>query len=113
MPGVFVGGDCQTGPSTAIRAIAAGKVAAYAIDNYLGFHHEISADVEIPAASFRLTNACGRVDPTERPSHERKTDFALMEHCMSQQEAVQECSRCLRCDHYGYAGFRGGREEKW
>ena len=25
MPGVFVGGDCATGPSTAIKAIAAGK----------------------------------------------------------------------------------------
>ena len=111
--GVFSGGDGVSGPATVILAIAAGKVAAANIDNYLGFHHEISADVEIPAASFRLTNACGRVDPTERPSHERKTDFALMEHCMSQQEAVQECSRCLRCDHYGYAGFRGGREEKW
>ena len=28
MEGVFVGGDCQTGPSTVINAIAAGKVAA-------------------------------------------------------------------------------------
>ena len=35
LPGVFVGGDCQTAPSTAIRAIAAGKVAARNIDAYL------------------------------------------------------------------------------
>ena len=39
MPGVYVGGDCATGPSTAIRAIAAGKVAAHNIDEYLGYHH--------------------------------------------------------------------------
>ena len=38
--GVFAGGDCVTGPATVIRAIAAGKVAAANIDEYLGFHHE-------------------------------------------------------------------------
>lgn len=31
-----------------IKAIAAGKVAAANIDEFLGFHHEISVDVEIP-----------------------------------------------------------------
>ena len=31
-PGVFAGGDCATAPATAIRAIAAGKVAAHNID---------------------------------------------------------------------------------
>ena len=40
MHGVFAGGDCVTGPATVIRAIAAGKVAAANIDEYLGFHHE-------------------------------------------------------------------------
>ncbi len=113
MAGVFSGGDGVSGPATVILAISAGKVAAANIDEYLGFHTDISCDVDVPAASFRLTKACGRVDMTERPSHERKNDFELMEHCMSQQEAAQECSRCLRCDHYGYAGFRGGREVKW
>lgn len=33
VPGVFTGGDCATGPSTVIRAIAAGKVAAHNIVN--------------------------------------------------------------------------------
>ena len=35
MENVFAGGDCVTGPATAIRAIAAGKVAAANIDDYL------------------------------------------------------------------------------
>ena len=43
LPGVFAGGDCVTGPATVIRAIAAGKVAAANIDNYLGFNHLISS----------------------------------------------------------------------
>ncbi|MFH1626363.1 MAG: FAD-dependent oxidoreductase [Pseudomonadota bacterium] len=34
-PGVFAGGDCQTGPGIAIEAIAAGKKAARSIDRYL------------------------------------------------------------------------------
>ena len=40
--GVFAGGDCVTGPATVIKAIAAGKVAAANIDEYLGFNHEIT-----------------------------------------------------------------------
>ena len=38
--GVFAGGDCVTGPATVIRAIAAGKVAAANIDNYLGIQSQ-------------------------------------------------------------------------
>ena len=77
------------------------------------FHTDISANLEIPAAPFRLKNATGRVDLTEREANWRKNDFELMENCMSEQEMAQECSRCLRCDHYGHAGFKGGRLVKW
>ena len=41
---VFVGGDCQTGPATVIRAIAAGKVAARNIDAYLGCSHKLACE---------------------------------------------------------------------
>ena len=33
--GIFAGGDCMTGPDDAIKAIADGKKAAYAINEYL------------------------------------------------------------------------------
>ena len=36
-----------------------------------------------------------------------------LERILAQQEMAQECSRCLRCDHYGHAGFKGGRLIKW
>lgn len=113
MDGVFSGGDCVSGPATVILAIEAGKVAAASIDEYLGCHTDISSNLEIPPASFRLKNATGRVDLTEREANWRKNDFELMENCMSQQEMNQECSRCLRCDHYGHAGFKGGRRTTW
>ena len=55
MDDVFAGGDCVSGPASAIRAIAAGKVAAANIDEYLGFNHEITVDVDIlmPGSTIR------------------------------------------------------------
>lgn len=113
MDGVFSGGDCVSGPSTVIKAIEAGKVAAANIDEYLGGHTEIELDVEIPVATYRFKPACGRVNNSEREAAERKGDFELMEQPMTEEEAMQECSRCLRCDHYGCAALKGGRVNKW
>lgn len=113
LDGVFAGGDCVTGPATVIRAIAAGKVAAANIDEYLGFHHEITTDVEMPAPRFYDLHPCGRVNTTERDASERKNDFTCIECGMTSEEAQQESSRCLRCDHFGYGVFKGGRVEKW
>ena len=107
--GVFAGGDCVTGPATVIKAIAAGKVAA----EYLGFNHEITCDVEIPYASNEDKVACGRVEVALRDAAERKNDFEPIEYGFSCEEACQEAGRCLRCDHFGFGAFRGGREEQW
>lgn len=111
--GVFAGGDCATGPATVIKAIAASKVTAHNIDRYLGFDHEIGIDMDIPAPSLFGKEPCGRVIMKERDAAERKHDFNIMEQCMTRQEAEQEASRCLRCDHFGYGKFRGGRCERW
>lgn len=113
MRGVFAGGDCASGPSTVISAIAAAKVVAANIDEYLGFHHEISCDVEIPEATYEDKTPCGRVNLTEREACERVLDFNGVENCMTKKEANQEASRCLRCDHFGYGIFKGGRERQW
>ena len=113
MPGLFSGGDCVSGPATVIRAIDAGKVAAANIDHYLGYNHEISIDVDFPDHVLSPKPAMGRVNMKERPADERAKDFELMEIPMSTEEALQEASRCLRCDKCGYGCFRGGRELKW
>lgn len=113
VPGVFAGGDCVTGPATVIRAIAAGKVAAANIDEYLGFHHIISCDVEIPQVRYEDKKPCGRIQMEEKEAAERKADFEAFEHCMTKQEACQEAGRCLRCDRYGYGSFKGGRAAIW
>ena len=113
LPGVFAGGDCVTGPATVIRAIAAGKVAAANIDNYLGFNHLISVDVDIPAAISEDKHHCARVNLGEEDAQQRKGNFDHIECGMTAQEAAQECGRCLRCDHYGYGIFKGGRAAIW
>lgn len=108
--GVFSGGDCVTGPSTVIKAIAAGKVAAYNIDEYLGYHHKVNCDVVIPEAKLNDRIQTGRVRITEREARIRKHDFEHVENSISYDEAMQEASRCLRCDHYGCGVLEGGRD---
>ena len=113
MDGVFAGGDCVTGPATVIRAIAAGKVAAANIDEYLGYHHEINVGVEIPTPRLNNKPPHGRINTTEREACERKHDFQCIECGLTDEEAHEEASRCLRCDHFGYGVFRGGRKGTW
>jgi NADPH-dependent glutamate synthase beta subunit-like oxidoreductase len=112
-PGVFAGGDCVSGPSTVIKAIEAGKVAAGNIDEYLGFNNPIRLDVKIPHATHNYQRAAGRVNAMEREAEMRKHDFDLMELPISVEEEKQEARRCLRCDHFGLGAFRGGRVQQW
>ena len=111
--GVFAGGDCVTGPATVIRAIAAGKVAAANIDEYLGYNHTISCDVVIPDPSIDDKRPCGRIQMHETEAGERKHTFEPIECGMTKQEACQEAGRCLRCDKFGFSTLKGGRTLKW
>ena len=110
---VFAGGDAVSGPATVILAVAAGKVAAANIDRFLGFHHVISTDVEVPPPQLTNTPACGRVELGNRNIDDIKGNFDLVSIGMTAEECQQECSRCLRCDHFGYGIFRGGRSAQW
>ena len=110
---VFAGGDAVSGPATVIRAVAAGKVAAANIDNYLGFEHKMRCEVDIPPAHLTNTPPCGRVNLKNRHLCDYKGDFSLLKEGMTREEAAQESSRCLRCDHFGYGIFKGGRSTAW
>ena len=101
--GVFVGGDCQWGPKTVIMAIAAGKTAAANID----------CGAAVPPARPNDRTAYGRVQVAERPACERKHDFEGVEVPMTDEEAAQECRRCLRCDVYGIGALTGRGLEAW
>ena len=56
---------------------------------------------------------CGRCELGEREAGERIHDWTLVEQGLTEQEAKQEASRCLRCDHFGLGAFRGGRITQW
>ena len=107
--GVFSGGDCVTGPATVIRAIAAGKVAAENIDEYLGYAHKLEFGVTVPEPTLIDRTPCGRCNTKEREAAERKHDFTMIEFGLSYAEAKQEALRCLRCDKYGLGSLKGGR----
>ncbi|MBQ7260266.1 MAG: FAD-dependent oxidoreductase [Lachnospiraceae bacterium] len=109
MKGVFSGGDCVTGPSTAINAIAAGQVAAFNIDEYLGYHHKVNCEVTVPEA---MPNSCvptGRAEIEEVDPFVRRENFDEVEVGMTYEEAMREAGRCLRCDYYGCGSMVGGR----
>ncbi len=59
MPGVFAGGDVARGPDTVIQAIADGKNAAVAIDQYLGGTGKLNkgAPIDIPRMRSWSINA--------------------------------------------------------
>ena len=63
--------------------------------------------------SFLQGNYITLTNLTEREACQRVHDFEGVENCMTEKEARQEADRCLRCDHFGYGIFKGGRDTIW
>jgi hypothetical protein len=70
-------------------------------------------DVALPPPQLTNSPACGRVNLTSRNIENIAGDFDLVSVGMSDEECQQECSRCLRCDHFGLGVFKGGRSTQW
>ncbi|MDO4290627.1 MAG: NAD(P)-binding protein [Eggerthellaceae bacterium] len=111
-PGLFAGGDAVSGPSTVIKAIAAGKVAAANIDAALGFSHDVHDAVDIPPA-HAAAGPCGRVELKNVNYAQAAQTFDIAKLGMSAEEAFQETSRCLRCDHHGFGATCKEEELVW
>jgi NADPH-dependent glutamate synthase beta subunit-like oxidoreductase len=100
-PEIFAGGDCVTGASSVISAIAAGQKAAVAIDQSLG-----GKGLLPPDTGFSLTRpddeaaaqVCERVEEKTIPLNKRKRGFAEVVLGLDREMAVVEAGRCLRCD---------------
>lgn len=110
---VFAGGDAVSGPATVILAVAAGKVAAANIDDFLGYDHKITSDISIPTSARSNYPPCGRVNLRVAEHGDLTGNFDLVSVGMSEEESVQESSRCLRCDCFGFGNFRKGRVTEW
>jgi formate dehydrogenase beta subunit len=99
--GIFAGGDDVLGPATVIECIAHGRQAAIYIDKFLGGNGVITESLAAPEIPINREGG-----PLEgfRPansaiSHEKRIHtFEGVEIGWSKEEALEECSRCLRCD---------------
>ncbi|NLI80188.1 MAG: FAD-dependent oxidoreductase [Deltaproteobacteria bacterium] len=102
-PGVFAGGDAQSGPWVAIGAIAAGREAAVSIARYLS-REDLKAGRQKPPRSQedfvpipkdvekRPRAAMATVSP-----HQRGSGFAEVEIGLTEEQALAEASKCLNC----------------
>ena len=100
--GVFAGGDVVSGPDSIIGAIAHGRKAAAAIDQYLGGDGNIdevlaTPEEEVVLPEFvietRPRNDLGLLKPWERIS-----GFDQVELALTNEQIADESSRCLNCD---------------
>lgn len=115
---VFAGGDCVTGADVLIRACAHGRLAAKKIDQYLKGEKVMLLDEEKdvkfieplkpfdPKEKLRIPGGQKRVHIKHDAPSERIKSFAEYTKGYSNEEAITEASRCLRCYRivtYAYA----------
>ncbi len=98
---IFSGGDCVSGPSTVIGAIASGQQAAVHIDRLLGGSGELPGDTGfsfVKPDEETLAKSPPRAEEKIIPPDKRKRGFAEVVLGLDREQAVCEASRCLRCD---------------
>ncbi|MDY7037397.1 MAG: FAD-dependent oxidoreductase, partial [Thermodesulfobacteriota bacterium] len=101
--GIFAGGDAVSGPASVIEAIADGRRAAIEIDRYLGGKGELDMDPVKPEEKTLQTELQGFPveDRARMPTlsiDARLKDFSPVELGFSEDQAINEAKRCLRCD---------------
>jgi formate dehydrogenase major subunit len=108
LEGVFAGGDGVTGADLAVRAVAAGKLAAVSIDQYL-FGKPVRGHSEMInvlmgklsedelAGLFRRIEQAPRAAMPELPVAERVTNFDEVELGFPLEAVQQESARCMNC----------------
>ncbi len=108
VPGVFAGGDAVTGADLAVRAVAAGKLAALSIDQYLagrrveGDPRMISVvmgklDEQELAEFFRGIEQSARTPVPHLPLERRIGSFDEVEPGLTAEIAAREAARCMHC----------------
>ena len=105
--GVFTGGDVMLGPATVIEAIAHGKTAAFAIDQYLNTGKAVGANPEfyssreffgtLPEGTFDGICRSERNIMPERRASERVHDFVQVELGLGGTQMKNEADRCMEC----------------
>ncbi|MCX8031182.1 MAG: FAD-dependent oxidoreductase [Thermodesulfovibrionales bacterium] len=103
IPGVFAGGDAVSGPLNVISAIKAGRLAASAIDKYLGGNGDITFELIPPEEDnpwMGREEGFGYVKREPMPTTDldkRLEGFQIVEKGLSEESAIKEAKRCLKC----------------
>jgi formate dehydrogenase major subunit len=108
LPGVFAGGDAVTGPDLAVRAVAAGRLAAASVDQYLGGKKVIGAPESVNVLMGKLSEEelavflrgieqAPRARMPHLPMDQRRATFEEVELGFSLEAATRESRRCLGC----------------
>jgi formate dehydrogenase major subunit len=106
-PGVFSGGDVVTGPADAIDAIAAGRMAARAIDKYVKtgtiepyvdrFESRRDNFHKMTASDLPALEQSERHGIKELPAAERIRTFDEVDFAYDDKTALEESLRCAEC----------------
>ena len=104
-PDIFVGGDCFTGPSFAINAIAAGKEAAISLHRFvhpgqtLTMGRDRREYIALDKSAVQLT--VGSYDREHRQVHgynkEKAKTFSDARVTFTEEQVRKETARCLGC----------------
>jgi hypothetical protein len=95
LPGVFAGGDGVLGADLAVRAVAAGRMAAAAMHQFLS-GEAVTGEPAVAGIAMRP------IDDAERAAifrgiERRMRSFDQVESRLSDEDAVREARRCLTC----------------
>ena len=104
---IFAGGDCVTGPATVIEAVAAGRRAAWAMDQFVtrgyvrgepaAYNCSRGSLEDLPRDEFETRPKLVRHPMPSVPVTERITGFGQVETGYTEADARAEAARCLRC----------------
>jgi NADPH-dependent glutamate synthase beta subunit-like oxidoreductase/ferredoxin len=107
--GIFAAGELASGPGAAVRAVAAGRLAAVSIDQFLRGEEVVGEASLINVRMGQLTEEekqavfagyerAPRSGPDFLPELERLSGFEEIEQALSSERSRREAGRCLECD---------------
>jgi formate dehydrogenase major subunit len=104
---IFAGGDCVTGPATVIQAVAAGRRAAKAMDEFLtkgyvrpenpNYNCSRGSLEDLPRGEFEEMPKLARATMPVLPVAKRLNGFPEVDLGLDETAARNEAARCLKC----------------
>jgi len=104
---VFAAGDLTGRAGSIVEAVASGRRTALAVDSFLGgkevedarrrWGDSVAVDGHEVLKRTISREPAPRVEVPQRDAEQRARDFEPVELCLSEEEAVREAERCLRC----------------